>query len=301
MTVAAAIFLLVFLVYGAGWFWQVVSDALRDSVRPEGEGPVPERLSSAAALRRRPGGVDPRELRETFSRFAEERGGQAHTRSPVESPRVTYPYKVARVVLSIHDSEDGMPGFVTQLAYSMPNAWRHRVEVSPAGRSLDPPLPWFRYFRTGDAAFDARTSVLSDDTERTAEFMTGPVRSAIDDLRGLLANDDIHVSIGGSRLIIRKRGIVTGTPELELFARLGDVLYDRALHLWQRQSGIEILDETPPEAAEDPLCQVCGHRIPLAARVQCRRCRTPHHPDCWEFNGGCATFACGEKARLKSA
>jgi hypothetical protein len=301
MTVAAAIFLLIFLVYGAGWFWQVVSDALRESGRPEGEGAGPERLSSAAALRRRPGGVDPRELRETFIRFAEEREGQAHTRSPVESPRVTYPYKVARVVLSIHDSEEGEPGFVTQLAYSMPHAWRHRVEIRTVGRSSDPPLPWFRYFRTGDPAFDGRFAVLSDDSERTEELLTGPVRGAIDDLSGLLANDDIHVSIGGSRLIIRKRGIVAGAPELELFARLSDVLYDRALHLWQRQSGIEILDDAPPEAAADPLCQVCGHRIPGQARVQCRRCRTPHHSDCWSFNGGCATFACGEKAHLKSA
>jgi hypothetical protein len=30
-------------------------------------------------------------------------------------------------------------------------------------------------------------------------------------------------------------------------------------------------------------------------RVNCRRCGTPHHKDCWEFNGQCSTYACGEK------
>jgi hypothetical protein len=31
--------------------------------------------------------------------------------------------------------------------------------------------------------------------------------------------------------------------------------------------------------------------VPLCV---CTTCETPHHPECWEFGGGCAIFACGE-------
>lgn len=50
-------------------------------------------------------------------------------------------------------------------------------------------------------------------------------------------------------------------------------------------------------------CQVCG--APLEGEtVECVKCTTLHHLDCWQFNGRCATFACGSlssrKAVLKS-
>ena len=46
----------------------------------------------------------------------------------------------------------------------------------------------------------------------------------------------------------------------------------------------------PEEVAR---CRVCGERIMLD-RIECRRCETPHHKDCWDYNGRCATYACGE-------
>lgn len=39
------------------------------------------------------------------------------------------------------------------------------------------------------------------------------------------------------------------------------------------------------------ICQVCGTDAPLAW-VRCERCETPHHRDCWNYNGACSTFAC---------
>jgi hypothetical protein len=38
-------------------------------------------------------------------------------------------------------------------------------------------------------------------------------------------------------------------------------------------------------------CPVCGRQVgrPIAA---CPSCRTAHHVDCWEYNGGCAIYAC---------
>lgn len=38
-------------------------------------------------------------------------------------------------------------------------------------------------------------------------------------------------------------------------------------------------------------CQVCGEALE-APMVWCARCDTPHHRDCWEWNGGCSTYGC---------
>ncbi|HLY75086.1 MAG TPA: RING finger protein [Planctomycetota bacterium] len=40
-------------------------------------------------------------------------------------------------------------------------------------------------------------------------------------------------------------------------------------------------------------CLICGS--PLERRiVRCARCRTPHHLDCWKYNGRCSIFGCDE-------
>jgi len=43
---------------------------------------------------------------------------------------------------------------------------------------------------------------------------------------------------------------------------------------------------------DGPQCPICGE--PLAGRpaVACRDCGTGHHVDCWQFNRGCAIYAC---------
>ncbi len=56
--------------------------------------------------------------------------------------------------------------------------------------------------------------------------------------------------------------------------------------------GMEI--ETVSPGAE-AVCQVCGTAVEAARRVVCRKCRVPHHDDCWAYNDGCSIFACGER------
>lgn len=39
-------------------------------------------------------------------------------------------------------------------------------------------------------------------------------------------------------------------------------------------------------------CLVCGHALKRPIR-KCPSCDTLHHFECWDYNGGCAVFACG--------
>ena len=57
------------------------------------------------------------------------------------------------------------------------------------------------------------------------------------------------------------------------------------------EPGVKVLEST---GAGEGVCQVCGSALG-PDRVRCRKCGTPHHRECWLYNGGCSTFACGEK------
>jgi hypothetical protein len=44
----------------------------------------------------------------------------------------------------------------------------------------------------------------------------------------------------------------------------------------------------------ESICKICGASLAEGAVVRCAKCSTPHHRDCWDFNGRCSTFECGE-------
>ena len=70
-----------------------------------------------------------------------------------------------------------------------------------------------------------------------------------------------------------------------------DGLVDHASLL--REIGIEFLTEA--RRTSRGVCRVCGAPMGRPGIVFCRRCRTPHHEECWRYNGRCSTYACGEK------
>jgi hypothetical protein len=47
-------------------------------------------------------------------------------------------------------------------------------------------------------------------------------------------------------------------------------------------------------------CGVCGEE-PTTRRVQCAKCDTPHHDECWKYGGGCSVYACGSTVHIESA
>lgn len=54
---------------------------------------------------------------------------------------------------------------------------------------------------------------------------------------------------------------------------------------------VEIVHTGP--AAEASVCLICAQAIHDERQMACTTCETPHHKDCWEYNGRCALFGCG--------
>lgn len=47
-----------------------------------------------------------------------------------------------------------------------------------------------------------------------------------------------------------------------------------------------------PEAESVAECPYCRHPLEESETTTCNICKTPHHKECWEANGGCTTLAC---------
>jgi hypothetical protein len=292
------ILVIIFVIYGAGWIWQTVNDIVGDARRTQWDRGVYGQVASSRAVRRSLGGSDLGQLRQTFQRFAELYEGQTHDRQLFESPKVSFTWHGCRALLSIYEANESEARFYTQVTFTVPEGWNRRLEIFPQ-RFQDGDVRYLNVddIRIGDAQFDPRWIVKSDDQDFARQFLDPRTRQAVEDLRNLVGNDRLLVSLNGSRLMIRKQEILAKFDDLVVFSELASHICDRVLQIWQKQSGIEILDEPPAKGEEpgDPTCQVCGAKIPGDVRVYCRRCRTPHHKECWEFNGQCSTYACGEK------
>ncbi|MBV8880604.1 MAG: hypothetical protein JO332_11600 [Planctomycetaceae bacterium] len=290
MSELLVVFVIIFIIYGAGWIWQTVNDILRDSNRgtwAAGPGTRPARVLL--------GGHDLSDLARSWQRFAEQRRGDLHARQLFQSPKVSFVHQGARALLTIYEAGDNAGPLHTQLTYTVPEGWPYRLEIYPQRRPDDASSS-VNDVRLGDPEFDARYVVKANDERFARDFLDGAARQAVEDLRRLTGNDRILVSLNPSRLMIRKESVIDAPETLESLADLGGRLHDRVDLLWQRASGIEILDEPEtPAATGDVVCQICGSKIEPEAKVVCRRCGTPHHEDCWAFNGRCSTYACGEK------
>lgn len=263
-----------------------------------GLGSEPEAADSRRRRSRAPvralGAADLVRLRDVFRAFADRRGGDLAERPLFEPPRVLFVHSASRAVVSLQEGPDGGPN--TQVAFTVPQGWDRRLEVFPgphrtAGvETLDE-----HNVSVGEAAFDARWIVRADDAAFAREFLDERTRKTLEALVELQEGGPVLVSLTPSRLLVRKAGILEPAAALESFVGLAGLIHDRVFFFWQRMSGIEILEEPAPAPGTDPVCRVCGAAIPCEARVVCRRCRTPHHRDCWEFNGQCSTYACGER------
>jgi hypothetical protein len=92
-------------------------------------------------------------------------------------------------------------------------------------------------------------------------------------------------------LLVKKLSLVRDADQLIRFVQLALEL--RMLALSTQTAGIEFEDDANAQPVESSTCQICGDQIG-DDMVICRRCKTPHHRDCWHYFGRCSTYGCGE-------
>lgn len=169
-----------------------------------------------------------------------------------------------------------------------------RLELRPAtifdnlGRFIG-----FHDIEIGSPEFDARYLITGNSPSRVRDFLTPAVQEVLGVLGRLGTwNDGVHLEIGGGQMRITCSGRLKEKSKLLAFVSASERLIELARNV--SAEGITFLSASHADLAERPHCLVCGEGL-TGQLVACSRCKTLHHRDCWDYSGGCATYACGCK------
>jgi len=154
----------------------------------------------------------------------------------------------------------------------------------------------------GSPQFDTAYFIAGSDKAAIRELLTGEVQSIIFRLSALgfanfYATREIQVRWSGGVMTVAKPSRLTTFESLEQFLSLCGLLFAAAIET--KSSGIEFVGEAREPDAAEAQCQVCGESLAggdaAGDLVYCSACETPHHRECWQYFGGCSTYACGQK------
>ena len=191
-----------------------------------------------------------------------------------------------------------------------------RCEVYPEGTwSRVGQLRGMEDVLIGSPAFDRRYVIQGESPAALRNLLSPGVRRQIERLRSFLGNGDIYVSFNRRELLVKKQSFIRDYHRLREFVELATALYDQSV-LTAREGiefigstglhepavptgagGIEFTGDVPLPDVKEVICQICGETI-TSDMVFCRRCRTPHHQDCWKYYRACSTYGCRETKYL---
>jgi hypothetical protein len=233
---------------------------------------------------------------ETYSRLAKQYGGTCEPGGLFQRPTVRFRHAGSSVVLDVCSTGGEHRTYYTQLHFrgTQPTV---RCEVYPEGMwSRVGKLLGMEDVRIGSPDFDRQYVIKGDDRAALRDLLSPAVQQQVERLRQFLGNGDIYVSFNRHELLVKKRSYIRDYLMLLQFAKLAIDLYDQAMLTFQK--GIEFVGGAPPPRVEEAVCQICGEAIGAEA-VLCRRCRTPHHEECWKYYGACSTYGCRETHYLR--
>lgn len=142
-------------------------------------------------------------------------------------------------------------------------------------------------FEIGDRAFDDAYCVRTSDEKSARAVVTPAVCNAM-----MVLEKYFHATllVTPTLLALSARGLRYDRGEIEALMTAAVRIFD-SLRLPERES---VLVVSATQSIGEATCKVCGTAMASGAVVRCAKCATPHHRDCWQFNGRCAVFACGE-------
>jgi hypothetical protein len=168
------------------------------------------------------------------------------------------------------------------------------LQLHVAPTTLNIPRRYTQGLHVLDSASDAffwRFRVYTNDSAEASRILNETVKWQIEQLRQFIPHRGLEVLVQRGRILVRKRTWFRDYAQLEQFTRMALQLYDQMV--LTRCAGIEFVATEELRPLDDVLCQVCGESI-VTDMVFCRRCKTPHHRECWDYTGLCSVYGCQE-------
>jgi hypothetical protein len=232
-------------------------------------------------------------LTQTYQRLAQRFGGRCRRPGWFSNPYTEFSYRSVRGCVRALSSAEHLVGRgrATQLLLPWPDIG-FACEIRfprPGTRAL--PADGLHDLPTGPARLLGRYAIRSSDPAVAGETLNDVVAWQIDKLQQVIPSGGLCVQIFQGTLVVTKGQPLYRYEDLERFVNESLVLYDQIM--LTRTRGIEFVDAQSAHVLETIVCKVCGEEI-QDDLVFCRRCKTPHHRECWQYNGQCSVFACGE-------
>jgi hypothetical protein len=241
-------------------------------------------------------------MNNVYRLFAQRVGGTLTEGSLWTFPTVTFAHDGASALLDVYATGGKNSTLYTQLTFTFYHNSSFRCEISPEGFFQEiGKFFGMQDIEVGYRTFDDHFIVKSDDIETVRNFLNAAVQQELIKLKQLRRNDHIYLSMNSSRLLIKKLSLLNRLEDVIAFYESSGRICDEVMTLLGASGAgaIQILDVSFDGAVETPTCQVCGDEV-TSNKVICRRCHTPHHRDCWEYNGGCSVYACKERRYIAS-
>ncbi|MBC8868473.1 MAG: hypothetical protein H8E44_03605 [Planctomycetes bacterium] len=206
-------------------------------------------------------------------------------------PSVRFRYADTSVLVDTYSTGGKNATVYIQIHFHWPDR-QFRLEVYPEGV-----FARIRKFfgmediQIGAADFDPQYIISGSDFDEVRNLLDPHVRLAIRQLRASGITNDIYVSLVAGHLLVKKRRWTDDYEELRLFTDLALQLYEQAL--LTRAAGITFVKQEAAFSLDEAICRICGEPVAGDAAI-CRRCRTPHHRECWQYYGACSTYGCRE-------
>lgn len=151
----------------------------------------------------------------------------------------------------------------------------------------------------GDDEFDRHYDVQGYPETRVKRVLSDGVKWQLNRLRQCFECPGVEVVLERGKMIVEKPMRFRRGEDLAEFTQFCLELFDQAM--LTRCDGIQFLDGgQEAQLIESPICQICREEI-TSDMVFCRRCRTPHHLDCWQYTGCCSVYGCRETRYLVPA
>ncbi len=229
----------------------------------------------------------------TFQRLALQYGGTCQRHGWLTYPSAHFSYRSAHVTVRVtnYGPNRVRQGPMTLVVVQWPDFGFRCEIVSPRLPPRVSPQHGLRDCSVSSPDFGRHFSVRATDVGAATSLLNGTVQLQIDNLRTSPIPSPLRVEFGSGNLQICKSKVLRFYPDLVEFVQRALDLYDQLLLTSSR--GIEFLEQQSFQPLEEVKCQVCGEEI-RDDLVFCRRCKTPHHRECWQYNGACSVFGCGE-------
>lgn len=215
------------------------------------------------------------------------RGSVVPARWP-QPPRVHFPTQGCSATLE-YSSSDSFEG-VTRVTVDLKGLSPGTLMIFPDGLgSFIPKLFGAQDLRVGDSEFDDRYVVQANPEWLVRRLFRADRRGEmIRSVRRLDGLDDATIHLTRETLTVRAKGYLG--REAELLA-LAMTALDFTRFILELDPLTQVTwGETESQGGE---CRICGSALENRV-VQCSKCQTLHHLDCWKYNGRCSIYACGE-------